>query len=162
MNIPIHRSDLIREEVGHNTVKIGAMGGCIKHVTEPDCLKGRQCHGCSQHAIVKGIPGCLNYFIEEERRLQFQWDRLQSCRDEPYMQRTVMHVGTELGFVRGRRKILEDSNVPDGTVIQIPRDFDPSEIRLGLLEQGFNEASKPEPNAMTADIARLLPEVFNA
>lgn len=160
MNIPVHRSDLIKEEVGHNTVHIGAMGGCVKHVTEPDCIKGRQCHGCSKHVIVKGVPGCLDYFIEEERRLQFQWDRLQDRRDEPCMQRTVMHVGTELGFVRGRRKILEDSNVPDGTVIQIPRDFDPSEIRLGLLEQGFKEASRPEPNAMTADIARLLPEVF--
>lgn len=160
MNLPVHRSDLIKEEVGHNTVHIGAMGGCVKHVTEPDCLKGRQCHGCSKHVIVKGVPGCLDYFIEEERRLQFQWDRLQDRRDDPYMQRTVMHVGTELGFVRGRRRILEDSNVPDGTVIQIPRDFDPSEIRLGLMEQGLHEASKPEPNMMTADIARLLPGVF--
>lgn len=160
MNIPVHRSDLIKEEVGHNSVHIGAMGGCVKHVTEPECLKGRQCHGCSKHVIVKGVPGCLDYFIEEERRLKFQWDALQDRRYEPYMQRTVMHVGTELGFVRGRRKILEDSNVPDGTVIQIPRDFDPSEIRLGLLENGFEEVTRPEPNAMTADIARLLPEIF--
>ena len=159
-NIPVHRSDLIKEEVGHNTVHIGAMGGCVKHVTEPDCLKGRQCHGCSKHVIVKGVPGCLDYFIEEERRLQFQWDQIQGRRDDPFMQRTVMHVGTDLGFVRGRRKILEDPNVPDGTVIQIPRDFDPSEIRLGLQEQGLQEASKPEPNTMTADIARLLPGVF--
>lgn len=159
-NLPVHRSDLIKEEVGHNTVHIGAMGGCVKHVTEPDCLKGRQCHGCSKHVIVKGVPGCLDYFIEEERRLQFQWDRLQDRREDPYMQRTVMHVGTELGFVRGRRRILEDPKVPDGMVIQIPRDFDPSEIRLGLMEQGLQEASKPEPNMMTADIARLLPGIF--
>jgi len=159
-NLPVHRSDLIKEEVGHNSVHIGAMGGCVKHVTEPDCLKGRQCHGCSKHVIVKGVPGCLDYFIEEERRLQFQWDSIQDRRDDPYMQRTVMHVGTELGFVCGRRKILEDPNVPNGTVIQIPRDFDPSEIRLGLLEQGLQEASKPTPNMMTADIARLLPGVF--
>lgn len=158
-DLPVHRSDLIKNEVGHNTVHIGAMGGCVKHVTEPDCLKGRQCHGCSKHVIVKGVPGCLDYFIEEERRLQFQWDRIQDSLDDPYMQRTMMHIGTELGFVRGRRKILEDPNVPDGTVIQIPRDFDPSEIRLGLLEQGLQEPSKPEPNTMTADIARLLPGV---
>lgn len=160
MNLPVHRSDLIKEEVGHNSVHIGAMGGCVKHVTEPDCLKGRQCHGCSKHVIVKGVPGCLDYFIEEERRLQFLWDGIQDRRYEPYMQRTVMHIGTDLGFVRGRRKILEDSNVPDGYVIQIPRDFDPSEIRLGLQEQGLEEASKPAPNALTADIARLLPGVF--
>jgi len=160
MNIPVHRSDLIREEVGHNSVHIGAMGGCVKHVTEPDCIKGRQCHGCSKHVIVKGVPGCLDYFIEEERRLQFQWDAIQGHRYDQYMQRTVMHVGTELGFVRARRKILEDSTVPDGTVIQIPSDYDPSEIRLGLQEQGFQEASKPEINAMTEDIARLLPGVF--
>jgi len=159
-NIPVHRSDLIKEEVGHNSVHIGAMGGCVKYVTEPDCLKGRQCHGCSKHVIVKGVPGCLDYFIEEERRLQFQWDRIQDRRDDPYMQRTLMHIGTDLGFVRGRRKILEDPNVLDGTVIQIPRDFDPSEIRLGLQEQGLQEASKPVPNSMTADIARLLPGVF--
>jgi len=159
-NLPLHRSDLIKEEVGHNTVHIGAMGGCVKHVTEPDCLKGRQCHGCSKHIIVKGVPGCLDYFIEEERRLQFQWDQIQGRREDPFMQRTVMHVGTDLGFVRGRRKILEDPNVPDGTVIQIPRDFDPSEIRLGLQEQGMQEVSKPGPNMMTADIARLLPGVF--
>lgn len=160
MNIPVHRSDLLKEEVGHHTVHIGAMGGCVKHVAEPDCLKGRQCHGCSKHVIVKGVPGCLDYFIEEERRLQFQWDALQDRRDDPYMQRTVMHVGTELGFVRGRRRILENPDVPDGTVIQIPRDFDPSEIRLGLMEQGLQEASKPEPSLMTSDIARLLPGVF--
>lgn len=159
-NLPVHRSDLVREEVGHNTVHIGPMGGCVKHVTEPDCLKGRQCHGCSKHVIVKGVPGCLDFFIEEERRLQFQWDRIKERRDDPFMQRIVMHIGTELGFVRGRRRILEDPNVPDGTVIQIPRDFDPSEFRLGLLEQGLEEASKPVPNAMTADIARLLPGVF--
>lgn len=160
MNIPVHRSDLIKEEVGHQTVHIGAMGGCVKHVTEPDCLKGRQCHGCSKHVIVKGVPGCLDHFIREERRLQIQWDRLQEYRADPYMQRTVMHVGTELGFVRGRVRILKDSRVPDGTVIQIPRDFDPSEIRLGLMEQGLQQASKPQPNMMTADIARLLPGVF--
>jgi hypothetical protein len=159
-NLPVHRSDLIKEEVGHQTVHIGAMGGCVKIVTEPDCLKCRQCHSCSKHVIVKGVPGCLDYFIEEERRLNFQWNSIQDRRYEPYMQRTVMHVGTELGFVRGRRKILEDSKVPDGTVIQIPKDFDPSEIRLGLQEQGFQEASKPELNLLTADIARLLPGVF--
>lgn len=160
MNIPVHRSDLIKEEVGHQTVHIGAMGGCVKHVTEPDCLKGRQCHGCSKHVIVKGVPGCLDHFIREERRLQVQWDRLQEYRDDPYFQRTVMHVGTELGFVRGRVRILQNSNVPDGTVIQIPRDFDPSEIRLGLVEQGLQQVSKPDPNMMTSDIARLLPGVF--
>ncbi|GFO67500.1 hypothetical protein GMLC_10790 [Geomonas limicola] len=160
MNLPVHRSDLIKEEVGHQTVHIGAMGGCVKHVTEPDCLKGRQCHGCSKHIIVKGVPGCLDYFIEEERRLQFQWDALQDHRDDPYMQRTVMNVGMDLGFVRGRRRILESSNVPDGTPIQIPRDFDPSEIRLGLMEQGLQQASKPEPDVMTLDIALLLPGVF--
>ncbi len=160
MNIPIHRSDLIKEEVGHNSVHIGAMGGCVKHITEPDCTKARQCHGCSMHVIVKGVPGCLDYFIEEERRLRFQWDGIQDRRDAPDMQRTLMHVGTELGFVRGRRMILENSNVPNGTVIQIPRDFDPSEIRLGLIEQGLQEASKPEPDVMTADIARLLPGLF--
>jgi len=76
------------------------------------------------------------------------------------MQRTVMHVGTDLGFVRGRRIILEDPNLPNGTVIQIPSDFDPSEIRLGLQEQGLHQPSKPEPNMMTADIARLLPGLF--
>lgn len=161
MSLPVHRSDLIKEEVGHNSVHIGAMGGCVKHVTEPDCLKGRQCHGCSKHVIVKGVPGCLDYFIQEERRLQFQWDSIQDRRDDPYMQRTVMHIGTDLGFVRGRRKILEDSAVPNGTVIQIPSDFDPSEIRLGLQELGLHEASKPEPNSMTDEIARLLPGVFN-
>ena len=160
MNLPVHRSDLIKEEVGHQTVHIGAMGGCVKHVTEPDCLKGRQCHGCCKHVIVKGVPGCLDHFIREERRLQVQWDRLQEYRDDPNMQRTIMHVGTELGFVRARVRILQNSNVPDGTVIQIPRDFDPSEIRLGLMEQGLQQASKPEPNTMTADIARLLPGVF--
>lgn len=161
-NLPVHRSDLIKEEVGHNTVHIGAMGGCLKHVTEPDCLKGRQCHGCSKHVVVKGVPGCLDYFIEEERRLQFQWDRLQDFRDEPYMQRTIMHVGTDLGFVRGRRMILKNPDVPDGTVIRIPPDFDPTEIRLGLQEQGLQEASKPLPNMMTAEIARLLPGVFQS
>ncbi|NCC22327.1 MAG: hypothetical protein EOM26_07680 [Alphaproteobacteria bacterium] len=160
MGLPVHRSDLITGEVGHNTVHLGPMGGCVRPVTEPDCLKSRQCYGCSKHVVVKGVPGCFEYFVEEERRLQKQWDRLQDRRHEPMMARTLMKIGTDLGFVRGRRRILQDANVPDGTVIQIPPEYDQSEVRIGLEEQGLEQPSRPSPEGVTADLALLLPELY--
>ena len=46
----------------------------------------------------------------------------------------------ELALTRTMRKMLESEDVPDGTVLSIPGEYDPSPVRRALMDLGVIDA----------------------
>ena len=46
----------------------------------------------------------------------------------------------ELALTRTMRKMLESEEVPDGTVLSIPGEYDPSPVRRALMDLGVIDA----------------------
>ena len=62
----------------------------------------------------------------------------------------MAHIRTKIAF-------LGNSEIPNGALLRIPDEYDPSPVKLALLEKGMDiDVKKPETAKLDDDLYRLM------
>ena len=123
--------------------KITLYGRCGHDWSMLPCQKQRKCMTCKAHRWIKGDHTTLERVRNHEAMLVEQLEsRIQKAAEgivfgaNRWLDDTIW----ELALTRTMRKMLESGDVPDGTVLSIPGEYDPSPVRRALMDLGVIDA----------------------
>ena len=121
--------------------------GLCRHATAMiPCQKQRKCMTCKEHVCIKGEHMTLARIKRHEEMLVERLNKARQVASEDVFgaYRWVDDCIWELALTRTMRIMLEHGPVPDGTVLSIPADYDPSPVRRALMDQNLIEAPSLE------------------
>jgi hypothetical protein len=110
------------------------LGFCVHNYAESPCVKNGDCVVCSDHECLKGLPNTL----EELKNLESLYDeQLEDAKvkagDSVFgADRWVTASGFRLAKIKTIISNLEDPNRPDGTIVRVPDELDPSPVKRSL------------------------------
>jgi len=114
--------------------QFSGIGFCEHNYAESPCLKGGDCSVCSEHVCIKGLPNTLEELKNLKKLLDEQLERSLIKAEERVFgaDRWVTATGFRLSKINTIISILEDPEVPDGTLIRVPNELDPSPVKRSL------------------------------
>ena len=129
-------------------------GLCLHDYTMSPCLKATECMTCTEHRCIKGDHVTLDRIKRLEEMGVYLLDkaRQDAAGGDFGTDRWVDHHVWKLTNVRTIRRLLEAQSVPDGAVIGIPAEYDPSPIRRSLMDRDLVNA----PNSSDSLQATVL------
>lgn len=129
LNLPVSYQDLGIDRIGVADVTLYGM--CVHDYAMSPCTKGGECMICREHVCIKGMPDTLENMIKLETMTdsQYQKARKDSARGFFGADRWVTYLGWKLAHIRTQRKRLESEDTPEGAVLRISPDHDPSPIK---------------------------------
>lgn len=134
-----HRLPVTYQELGVDrlgTAKATLYGMCLHDYAMAPCQKQRECITCTEHVCIKGD----HVTLDRIRRLELQTESLLQKAQRAHedgefgADRWVDNHKWKLVHTRGLRETLEHPSVPDGTIIRIPAEHDPSPVRRALID----------------------------
>ena len=116
--------------------KVTLYGLCVHDFAMLPCQKQRKCMTCKEHVCIKGEHVTLERVKKLEEMLDESLRKARGAAIEGVFGavRWVDDVIWELSLTRTMRKMLEAGPVPDGTILRIPAEYDPSPIRRTLMD----------------------------
>lgn len=134
----------ITYEMLGNKNRVGAAqptgwGVCEHDWTMAPCTKAGDCVACKDHACIKGLPKSLERLrnLEVAQTKEFEISADACHRGEYGAEAWLKFNGRRLAITRTVIKMYEDGNIPEGTVIRIPKELDPTETQIALIENGL-------------------------
>ena len=114
--------------------QFSGIGFCEHNYAESPCLKGGDCSVCSEHVCIKGLPNTLEELKNLKKLLDEQLERSLLKAEERVFgaDRWVTAIGFRLSKINTIISILENPEVPDGTLIRVPNELDPSPVKRSL------------------------------
>lgn len=152
------------EMLGHRdrpgTAQTTGWGYCEHDWTMSPCAKAGDCATCKEHACIKGMPKTLERLCELKTSVQAEFDRaVEASADGTYgADKWVTFHGKRLAVIQTIITMMEDENVPDGTIIRIPKELDPTSTQIALAERGM----KSELIATGAESQGIIDKTQNA
>ena len=71
--------------------------------------------------------------------------------------RWISNLGWRLTHIKTKIKFLENESIPNGSLLRMPDEYDPSPIKLALLERGMDlDIQKKETAKLDDDLYRLM------
>jgi len=144
-----HRHPVSYEELGIDrlgTAKATLYGMCVHDYAMAPCQKQRECMTCKEHVCIKG-----DYIsLERIRLLENQTEMLLQKAQNAHIDgdfgadRWVDNHKWKLAHVRTMRIALEHQSIPEGSVLHIPEEHDPSPVRRTLMDLGVVAAPSIE------------------
>ncbi|MGZ8982349.1 MAG: hypothetical protein ACXW11_00165 [Methylotenera sp.] len=146
LNLPVSYQDLGLNRIG--IADVTEYGMCTYDYAMSPCIKGGECMTCKDHACIKGMPKTLERIklLEERVASQFEKAKLDGADGAFGVDRWVTYLGWKLVHIRAQRTRLESDDTPEGAVLWMPPEHDPSPIKRAL-EQG-NYRVKPNENEL--------------
>ena len=123
--------------------KVTLYGRCGHNWAAVPCQKQRKCMACKAHRWIKGDHITLERVRKHETMLLEQLKNRTQVAAKGLVfgaDRWVDDAIWELALTRTMRKMLESEEVPDGTVLSIPGEYDPSPVRRALMDRGLIDA----------------------
>lgn len=156
VNLPVSYEDLGLNRIG--IADITEYGMCTHDYAMSPCTKGGECMTCKEHVCIKGMPKTLERVIALEGRVESQYLKAVSDRENNVFGADVWvdHLGWKLSHVRTQRMRMENDETPDGTLLWIPENHDPSAIERSLAQQGLDTENLDGDKAIESIIAGLL------
>ena len=135
--LPVTYRELGVDRAG--TAKATLYGMCLHDYTMTPCQKQRDCMTCNEHVCIKGEHVRLERIKRlEEMTARLLEDASQAAESGAFgADRWVDHRRWKLACVRTMMTLLELEPVPDGTVLRMPAEYDPSPVRRTLMERNF-------------------------
>ena len=132
-------------------------GMCVHDYTMTPCLKQRDCMTCKEHACIKGDHVTLDRI---KRLEEMSAGLLEKAREKDEggdfgANRWVDYHLWKLANVRTMRTLLESESVPDGAVLRIPAEYDPSPVLRTLIDMKLVAA----PSSTDLPVARVVPAI---
>ncbi len=114
-------------------------GMCTHDYAMAPCTKGGECMTCKEHVCIKGMPKTLERIqrLEAQIASQFEKTKLDSSTGVFGADRWETHLGWKLAHIRTQRERLESEEIPDGTVLWIPAEHDPSPVKRALEQRNY-------------------------
>ena len=132
-------------------------GMCVHDYAMTPCLKQRDCITCKEQVCIKGDHVTLDRI---KRLEEMTADQLEKAREKDgggtfganrWMDNQIWRLAT----VRTMRTLLESESMPDGAVLRISAEYDPSPVRRALMDLKLVD----EPVAADAPQARVIPAI---
>jgi hypothetical protein len=138
MNLPVSYADLGLNRIG--IVDVTEYGMCTHDYAMSPCSKAGECMNCKEHVCIKGMPKTLERIkrLEEQVESQLQKARKDTGEEVFGADRWETHLGWKLAHIRTLRQKLESEDVPEGTVLWIPPEHDPSPVKRALMQQQYS------------------------
>ncbi|MFS6537599.1 hypothetical protein V6D52_09795 [Idiomarina loihiensis] len=151
--LPVSYEDLGIERIG--IADVTEYGMCTHDYAMAPCTKGGECMTCKEHVCIKGIPKTLSRIKQLEERVASQFTKAQADeeRGEFGADRWVTHLGWKLSHIRTQRLRMEDDDIPDGALLWIPKNHDPSPIERSLQQRGFKTGNLADTNSKSTTAA---------
>lgn len=126
-----------KDRVG--TAQPTGWGLCEHDWTMSPCTKAGDCVTCKDHACIKGLPKTMERLKELEVAQQHEFYRADEAVSSGVYGADSWRKfhGKRLAVTRTILRIMENGEVPDGTIIRIPSELDPSETQIALTEKGM-------------------------
>ena len=141
---PVTYQELGVDRLG--TAKATLYGMCVHDYAMAPCQKQRECMTCKEHVCIKGDHVTFERLLLLENQTALLLQQAQKAHEEGDFgaDRWVDNHKWKLAHVRTMRIALEHPNVPDGAVLRIPDEHDPSPVRRALIDLGVVEVPSVE------------------
>jgi hypothetical protein len=156
MPVPLNSLGVDREGVADFT----GIGFCTHNFAQTPCTKAGECVTCKDHVCITGLPETLEELklLEIKIAAEFEYAKQEAGDNTFGADRWVTHLGWKLAHIRTILKSKTDENLPEGTILRVPVEHDPSPTRLALNEKGMktdfnNSKDSEEENSLSSSVS---------
>lgn len=157
LKLPITYEDLGKDRVG--VAIITEIGVCEHDYAMSPCSRHGECETCKELVCIKGLESSLEILKEREQLLMEQFTRAKKHHKmgDFGADRWISNLGWRLTHIRTKIKFLENNDIPNGALLRMPDEYDPSPVKLSLLEKGMDvDIQKEETAKLDDDLYRLM------
>ena len=157
LNLPVTYEDLGKNRIGIATVT--EIGICEHDYAMSPCSRHGDCETCKELVCIKGLESSLEILKHREIQLTEQINKAKEHHKLGAFgaDRWISNLGGRLAHIRTKIAFLGNSEIPNGALLRIPDEYDPSPVKLALLEKGMDiDVKKPETAKLDDDLYRLM------
>ncbi|WP_298441000.1 integrase [uncultured Ferrimonas sp.] len=157
LKLPVTYEEIGKDLVG--TAIVTELGVCEHDFAMMPCQRNGDCETCKELVCIKGFSDSLELLKRREKEVSAQLERAMSEHKMSTFgaDRWVTAHGWRLAHLRTKIRMLEDENVPDGTPVRIPDEYDPSPMKQVLVEKGMDkQVHSQESIEMDDDLYELM------
>lgn len=157
VGLPVGYDQLGIDRIG--IADVTEYGMCVHDYAMAPCTKGGECMTCKEHVCIKGMPKTLDRIKSLEEKVCSQFNKAKSDEGAGVFgaDRWITHLGWKLAHIRTQRERLESEDTPDGAVLWIAPEHDPSPIKRSLMQKGYKTESE-KSRLVDRDVIRMLLE----
>ena len=157
LNLPITYEDLGKDRIGIATVT--EIGICEHDYAMSPCSRHGDCETCKELVCIKGLESSLEILKHREIQLTEQINKAKEHHKLGAFgaDRWISNLGWRLTHIKTKIKFLENSEIPNGSLLRIPDEYDPSPVKLALQEKGMDiDIQKTETAKLDDELYRLM------
>jgi hypothetical protein len=156
LNLPVSYKDLGVNRIG--IADVTEYGMCVHDYAMSPCTKGGECMTCKEHVCIKGMPETLERVIRLEEQVDSQFNKATDDKADGVFgaDRWVSHLGWKLAHIRTQRERLESEDTPEGAILWIPPEHDPSPVKRALEQNDLDITASNQDLVSESEIAMLL------
>lgn len=157
LNLPVTYEDLGKDRIGIATVT--EIGICEHDYAMSPCSRHGDCETCKELVCIKGLESSLEILKQRESQLTEQFSKAKQHHRIGVFgaDRWISNLGWRLTHIKTKIKFLENSEIPNGSLLRTPDEYDPSPIKLALQEKGMDiDIQKPETAKLDDELYRLM------
>jgi len=131
------------ESLGINRIGVAVptlWGMCVHDYGESPCQKAGDCAICKDHVCIKGLPKALDRLKLLEDQVAISLEKAKAAAGSGVFgaDRWVTYLGWKLAHISTQIRLMEAPSVPEGTVLWIPPEHDPSPVKRALEARGHD------------------------
>lgn len=156
LNLPVSYKDLGVNRIG--IADVTEYGMCVHDYAMSPCTKGGECMTCKEHVCIKGMPETLKRIIRLEKQVESQFNKATEDEADSVFgaDRWVSHLGWKLAHIRTQRGRLESEDTPEGAILWIPPEHDPSPVKRALEQNDLDITASNQDLVEESEVAMLL------
>ncbi|MGI2122833.1 hypothetical protein ACRN9J_11675 [Shewanella baltica] len=156
LNLPVSYKDLGVNRIG--IADVTEYGMCVHDYAMSPCTKGGECMTCKEHVCIKGMPETLERITRLEKQVESQFIKAKEDKSDSVFgaDRWVSHLGWKLAHIRTQRERLESEDTPEGAILWIPPEHDPSPVKRALEQKDFDIKVSSQDLVEESTVAMLL------
>jgi hypothetical protein len=161
INLPVAYVDLGLNKVG--VADVTEWGFCVHDFAMSPCTKGGECMTCKEHVCMKGMPKTLERIKLLEEQIESQLKKAKEASEQGAFgaDRWESHLGWKLAHIRTQRVRMESEDTPEGALLWIPPEHDPSPVERSLAQNGY-DTTAPQNELVEESVMSKLLGVDNA
>lgn len=157
LNLPVTYEELGKDIIGIATVT--EIGICEHDYAMSPCVRHGDCETCKELVCIKGLESSLETLKQREIQLTEQFSKAKEHHRIGVFgaDRWISNLGWRLTHIKTKIKFLENSEIPNGSLLRTPDEYDPSPVKLALQEKGMDiDIQKPETAKLDDELYRLM------
>ena len=157
LNLPVTYEDLGKNRIGIATIT--EIGICEHDYAMSPCSRHGDCETCKELVCIKGLESSLEILKLREIQLTEQFNKAREHHKLGVFgaDRWISNLGWRLTHIKTKIAFLENREIPNGSLLRIPDEYDPSPVKLALQEKGMDiDILEPDTAKLDNDLYRLM------